>query len=197
MRPVRGPWRYPSGYDADCRGQLPDLAFNNEPIGPESSVRQDDNPGRIAACIRPDVSGQSRGIRAPCRARHSRRRSGGCKRFPAPAREFRLSCRRSRGIADSSHRCKAISAARSRQLDASRARRQRGAHLWSRAHIHSDVGLRLRGARSRIAEASESARASKLVDCRQRRRNRKNHQTAEATSGKIVCPRSAATKRSC
>jgi hypothetical protein len=33
----------------DCRGQLPDLVFNNEPIGPETSVRQDDDPARIAA----------------------------------------------------------------------------------------------------------------------------------------------------
>ena len=49
MRPIRGPWSYPTQYDADCRGQLPPLVFNNEPIGPESSVRQDDDPARIAA----------------------------------------------------------------------------------------------------------------------------------------------------
>ena len=44
-----GPWDYPARYDSECPGQLPLMVFNNEPIGPESSVRQDDDPGRIAA----------------------------------------------------------------------------------------------------------------------------------------------------
>ena len=48
-RPVRAPWGYPAEYDTDCRGQLPTLVLNNEPLGPESSVRQDDDPARIAA----------------------------------------------------------------------------------------------------------------------------------------------------
>jgi hypothetical protein len=48
-RPIRAPWRYPAAYDRECRGDLPALVFNNEPIGPESSVRQDDDPARIAA----------------------------------------------------------------------------------------------------------------------------------------------------
>ena len=48
-RPIGAPWGYPAEYDEDCRGQLPALVFNNEPIGPESSVEQDDNPARIAA----------------------------------------------------------------------------------------------------------------------------------------------------
>ena len=36
-------------YDRSCPGALPPVVFNNEPIGPESSVRQDDSPSRIAA----------------------------------------------------------------------------------------------------------------------------------------------------
>ncbi len=49
LRPLRRPWSYPAAYDAECKGQLPAVVFNNEPIGPESSVRQDDDPSRIAA----------------------------------------------------------------------------------------------------------------------------------------------------
>jgi len=49
LRPIRAPWNYPAAYDRECRGQLPVLVFNNEPIGPESSVSQEDNPARIAA----------------------------------------------------------------------------------------------------------------------------------------------------
>jgi hypothetical protein len=48
-RPLRRPWDYPSAYDANCRGKLPRVVFNNEPIGPESSVEQDDSASRIAA----------------------------------------------------------------------------------------------------------------------------------------------------
>ena len=49
LRPLRRPWSFPAAYDRTCRGQLPAIVFNNEPIGPESSVRQDDSPSRIAA----------------------------------------------------------------------------------------------------------------------------------------------------
>ena len=49
LQPLRRPWSFPTAYDRACRGQLPALVFNNEPIGPESSVRQDDAPSRIAA----------------------------------------------------------------------------------------------------------------------------------------------------
>jgi hypothetical protein len=48
-RPLRLPWSYPDAYDEKCRGQLPVAVLNNEPIGPESSVQQDDSPERIAA----------------------------------------------------------------------------------------------------------------------------------------------------
>jgi hypothetical protein len=48
-RPIRAPWGYPADYDEDCRGKLPALVLNNEPLGPESSVEQDDDPARIAA----------------------------------------------------------------------------------------------------------------------------------------------------
>ena len=47
--PLTRPWSFPAAYDRQCRGQLPDVVFNNEPIGPESSVRQDDSASRIAA----------------------------------------------------------------------------------------------------------------------------------------------------
>ena len=49
LKPLRRPWSYPSAYDAKCRGQLPQVVFNNEPIGPESSVSEDEDPSRIAA----------------------------------------------------------------------------------------------------------------------------------------------------
>jgi hypothetical protein len=47
--PLRRPWSFPKAYDGKCRGQLPPIVLNNEPIGPESSVRQDDSASRIAA----------------------------------------------------------------------------------------------------------------------------------------------------
>lgn len=49
FRPLRRLWNFPASYDRQCQGQLPMLAFNNEPIGPESSVQADDSPSRIAA----------------------------------------------------------------------------------------------------------------------------------------------------
>ena len=49
LAPLVRPWSFPDAYDRACRGALPQIVFNNEPIGPESSVRQDDSPSRIAA----------------------------------------------------------------------------------------------------------------------------------------------------
>jgi len=49
LRPLTGPWRFPASYDRACKGQLPPIVLNNEPIGPESSVQEDDSPSRIAA----------------------------------------------------------------------------------------------------------------------------------------------------
>jgi hypothetical protein len=49
MGPMLRPWTFPTAYDRECQGQLPKVVFNNEPIGPESSVRQEDSPSRIAA----------------------------------------------------------------------------------------------------------------------------------------------------
>ena len=49
IAPLLRPWSFPSAYDRACPGALPQVVFNNEPIGPESSVRQDDSPSRIAA----------------------------------------------------------------------------------------------------------------------------------------------------
>jgi hypothetical protein len=45
--PLLRPWTA-SVQNAKCRKQLPALVLNNEPIGPESSVEQDDSPSRIA-----------------------------------------------------------------------------------------------------------------------------------------------------
>ena len=49
MGPLLRPWSDFDAYDSRCRGQLPPIVLNNEPIGPESSVQQDDSPSRIAA----------------------------------------------------------------------------------------------------------------------------------------------------
>jgi hypothetical protein len=49
VRPLLRPWAFPDAYNRACQGKLPSIVFNNEPIGPESSVRQDDSPSRIAA----------------------------------------------------------------------------------------------------------------------------------------------------
>ena len=49
IAPLLRPWSFPGAYDRSCPGALPSVVFNNEPIGPESSVRQDDSPSRIAA----------------------------------------------------------------------------------------------------------------------------------------------------
>jgi hypothetical protein len=49
VRPLRQPWNYSRADDAKCPGTLPAVVFNNEPIGPESSVREDDSPSRIGA----------------------------------------------------------------------------------------------------------------------------------------------------
>jgi len=48
VTPLLRPWSAPARH-ADCRDQLPAIVLNNEPIGPESSVEQDDSPSRIAA----------------------------------------------------------------------------------------------------------------------------------------------------
>lgn len=48
-RPIKRLWAYPDAVDGKCRGELPKLVFNNEPIGPQSSVRQEESPVRIAA----------------------------------------------------------------------------------------------------------------------------------------------------
>ncbi len=47
--PLIRPWTVAESGDANCRGALPGIVLNNEPIGPESSVEQDDSPSRIAA----------------------------------------------------------------------------------------------------------------------------------------------------
>ena len=47
--PLLRPWTFLSEHAAGCRDQLPPLILNNEPIGPESSVQQDDSPSRIGA----------------------------------------------------------------------------------------------------------------------------------------------------
>jgi hypothetical protein len=51
LKPARRPWTFPSAIAEDCRGKLPTAVLNNEPIGPESSVEQDDSPTRIAAAF--------------------------------------------------------------------------------------------------------------------------------------------------
>jgi hypothetical protein len=48
LQPLLAPWSSKSA-DAGCTGKMPSVIFNNEPIGPESSVQQDDNPARILA----------------------------------------------------------------------------------------------------------------------------------------------------
>ena len=48
VQPLLKPWSWKS-YGAGCASPLPAVIFNNEPIGPESSVAQDDAPARIVA----------------------------------------------------------------------------------------------------------------------------------------------------
>lgn len=48
LRPLLAPWSSTSP-GAGCAGKVPSIIFNNEPIGPESSVQHDDNPARIVA----------------------------------------------------------------------------------------------------------------------------------------------------
>lgn len=48
LNPLLRPWNFQANSHL-CRGKLPSIVLNNEPIGPESSVRQDDSPSRIAA----------------------------------------------------------------------------------------------------------------------------------------------------
>ncbi len=48
-RSLRRPWDFPAAYDKECRGELPVVVLNNEPIGPESSVQQESSAARIAA----------------------------------------------------------------------------------------------------------------------------------------------------
>jgi len=45
-RPVLQPWDWPGEDNGRCRGRLP-VAVNNEPIGPQSSVKEDDDPLRL------------------------------------------------------------------------------------------------------------------------------------------------------
>jgi len=47
-RPHLQPWTYPTAFDTDCPGELPDAVANNEPIGPGSSIESDEDPGRLA-----------------------------------------------------------------------------------------------------------------------------------------------------
>ena len=47
--PLIRPWSVAESKETHCRGALPPVILNNEPIGPESSVEQDDSPSRIAA----------------------------------------------------------------------------------------------------------------------------------------------------
>lgn len=44
---VRQPYGFLSEYDKTCKGRITDVATNNEPIGPESSVRADSAPLRL------------------------------------------------------------------------------------------------------------------------------------------------------
>jgi hypothetical protein len=48
LQPLVKPWSWTS-YGAGCANKMPPVVFNNEPIGPESSVQQDDAPSRIVA----------------------------------------------------------------------------------------------------------------------------------------------------
>lgn len=48
LQPIRRVWSA-RNHAAGCRGKMPSAVFNNEPIGPESSVQQDDDPGRLVA----------------------------------------------------------------------------------------------------------------------------------------------------
>jgi hypothetical protein len=45
---VARPWGWPREYEAGCRGRLPPVVVNNEPIGIDSSVNEEGDPRRLA-----------------------------------------------------------------------------------------------------------------------------------------------------
>lgn len=46
--PVTRPWGWPGEHDASCRARLPRVVVNNEPIGIDSSVNEENDPRRLA-----------------------------------------------------------------------------------------------------------------------------------------------------
>ena len=127
--PLIRPWSVAERVDADCRGALPGIVLNNEPIGPESSVEQDDSPSRIAAAyVMTFLAGNAAYV---LHTGPGIRGGGAADLGASPPRHAHFAELPSfESIATALAAARKYLPPRSRQLDAPRARRRRCTASW-------------------------------------------------------------------